>query len=730
MGRGCCIPGPAIPKYKSRALACGQYPLTGTVFELFSAHAQPEEADNLIVACSVDRPVMPETAAESVVLNGRKLHARLTARRPKAETRFIEAEIYDPQTSALLNLLKDHARKVRFVASYSSEEAMRREVFAIAQEKLRQKLGIASLRNPFKQSLAHWTVEDEKRLPGRTDAIRDIVVAMAHHGDLVLLKGRSGCGKSSLMQSGVMRRLRELDGSVPVPFRPTELMAGSGEGDALDRVARLIAETAGVPIPAGGPMAMRPGNYAKQLHSLLDNNHVNLVVGLDQFEEIIDELKLEGERTTGAPHSGWWPVLRFLKALCGSPRIRLIATLESAREKTFQDLRLGETIGLLPRTFNVDANEDTVAEIAQSGFARGGLPLDPAVIGSIKRQWTTFERGTPSDSASPLPLACLFFHRLYERFADQAGATADQRLESVFRKAGSHDDDQLLTLEEIGGKDAIAFADIIQNLADEAWRAGGGDPDFADPIEADKDFVGLDNFLKPLVAVDHDGQMQLRAAVMADANSSTRRKRRAFRDRRLLVPVPSDGQERLRPVHQALIDRWSPARRWFASRKHNLRIVQRFRDDAGYWIRRGEPIPLAPDGSTLRAAALTLSEHLLDWRLRRGGALAPSEAALQNQALALFDTADNPFTVLDGDANGSTYAHLAAYYHRVDLLCRFTTSHPECLTLENTKGGNLLEYAVWSEGPAVRFLIERNVPLTTARDPWNTIGVPIAEGLQ
>src|SRR5690606_5611863 len=161
---------------------------------------------------------------------------RLTAGRSKAETRLIEAEICDPQARALLNLLNDHARKVRFVASYPSEDAMRREVFAIAQRKLREKLGIASLRNPFKQSLVHWTVVDEKPLPGRGEAVSKIVAAMEDHNNLVLLKGRSGCGKSSLMQCGAMRRLREIDGSVPVPFRPTELMAGSGEGDALDRL--------------------------------------------------------------------------------------------------------------------------------------------------------------------------------------------------------------------------------------------------------------------------------------------------------------------------------------------------------------------------------------------------------------------------------------------------------------------------------------------------------------
>ena len=728
-GPGLLHPWPRDREAQDRALARGQYPLTGTVFELLSAHAQPEEADNLIVACTVDRPITSETSADSVTLNGRMLHARLTAGRAPSETRRIEAEIYDPQVSALLNLLKHHGRKVRFVASYPNEDAMRRTVFAIAQEKLRLKLGIASLNNPFKQSLAHWTVDDLKRLPGRTDAIRDIVAAMmANHGDFILLKGRSGCGKSSLMQSGVMHRVREIDGSIPLPFRPTELIAGSGHGDVLERLARLIAETVGVPIPAGGPWAMRPTNYAKRLHAELESNHVNLVLGLDQFEEIIDELNVERERRAGGPQRGWWLVIHFLKAFCASPRIRLIATLESAREASFQNLRIGDAIGLLPRTFNVDATDDTVAEIARSGFARGGLSLDPAVIEAIKHQWRAFEREAPDNKASPLPLACLFFHRLYERFADRAGATADERLEIAFQRAGSRKD-HLVTLEEIGGADAIAFADIIQDLADEAWHAGNSNANFTDPIEKSDGFAGLNNFLKPLVTVDHDGHVQLRAAVAANADSSTRSQRKAFRDRRLLVPVPSEGEERLRPVHQALIDRWSPARRWLAYRKRHLQIVQRFRDDAIFWHRRGKRVPLEQDGSTLRAAALTLCEHVLDWQLNRASALGPSDAALRDQAMAVFDTAEDPLAVIEGTPFRRTYAHLAAEYHCIDLLRRFAEINPECLVAVDGSGDSLLHKAAWSHGPAVPFLIAQGVPLTTDKSQWNAIAVPISEKL-
>ncbi len=723
-GPGLLHPWPTVLEEQELAFDRGQYPLTGTVYELLSAHAQPEEADNLIIACCADRPVTREMSFEEIVFNERKLYARKTRGRSKADTHRFESEVYDPQVRALLNLLKHHARILRFVRFFPNEDEMRREVFADAVRKLSKKLNIASLNNPFKQSLAHWTIDDEKALPGRIANIQDIMAAMERDRNaLILLRGRSGCGKSSLMQSGVMRSLRERDGSLLVAVRPTELMAGSGDHDPLFRLAQLIAETADVRLRADGPRALRAENFSKQLSAALEGRNANLVIGLDQFEEIIDELKLESERSTGLPKTGWWLVISFLNMLCGSPHARLIATLESARESSFNDLRIGDKIGLRPHTINVDATDDTVAVIAQRGFASGGLPLAPAVIEAIKRQWRAFENQTPNDSASPLPLACLFFHRLYERFADRAGATAGDRVNNAFRNAGSGDD-CLLTLEDIGGEGEIAFSDIIQNQADDAWRDGGGDPRFADPIETDPDFAALHNFLTPLVSVDHDGQMQLRAVVESDADFATRRKRASFRKHRLLVPVADGG---LRAVHQALIDRWSPGHRWFAHRKQYLQRVQRFRDDALFYHRRGMPMRLAEDGSTIKDAALVLSEHHLEWPKCGNGMLSVDEEAIRQAALAVFDNAEHPGMIVDGSKTRRTYAHLAAHYHSVDLLKRFVAIEPDCLQLVDIKGETLLHKAAWTDGPAVPFLIEQGVPLKPVKCEWNAIATAVSE---
>ncbi|GAB2198267.1 hypothetical protein MAH4_23780 [Sessilibacter sp. MAH4] len=228
--------------------------------------------------------------------------------------------------------------------------------------------------------------------------------------------------------------------------------------------------------------------------------------------------------------------------------------------------------------------------------------------------------------------------------------------------------------------------------------------------------------------VDHDGQIQLRTVIEADANEATLRLRKAFRKRRLLVPMPGLEQTRLRPVHQALFDRWSPANRWLTYRKEILQIVQRFREDAVYWHQRDKLVPLEDDGSTLRAAALTLQEHLVDWT-QSNEPLERDNVMLRDQALAVFDTAKDPLAVLEGSRSDKTYAHLAAIYHRVKLLKRFFALKPESINVEDRDGQNLIHSAAWSNGPAVPFLIAQGIPLKTEKYPWHAIAFPIIEHL-
>ena len=135
---------------------------------------------------------------------------------------------------------------------------------------------------------------------------------------------------------------------------------------------------------------------------------------------MLDEMALSGSKEQRS--RGWWLLLRFLGHLSKSPRILMVATLESSRRKTFESLDIESRIGLPIRTRSAEVSAKEVELIAQNGFALGGLNLDDELLQEIQDKWSAFlEKRSDSDSnASPLPLACLWFAQLYQTYEDRA----------------------------------------------------------------------------------------------------------------------------------------------------------------------------------------------------------------------------------------------------------------------------------------------------------------------
>ena len=729
---GILHPWPDKIEAQSNALDRGAFPLTGTVFEFFAAHDQDPDADNLVVAYTASRFVADSTNLGDIDFNDRRLWLRLSAGTTSdGEREQINRHVYAPQKAALLNFLKFVSRRITPPPWYSSLEELEQEVLARAKGKLRRRLGIVSLRNPFKSTLEHWTIDDRRDLPGRGKLIREICQEVRRHSDtLFLLKGRSGCGKSSLLQRGVLAELRD-KGALTVAFRPTDLDETADNRDRLDILWDIIADEVGCHDRDVSDPSVKRGRekrMADHLCKVLCQRNVTVVLGLDQFEEILDELNLTKDARSRA--RGWWLVLKFFSQLAASPHVMLVATLESSREQTFLDLKIEREIRLQRNILDVDVNATDVAEIAKQGFARGGLPLAADVVEAIKRKWVEFESETASQSksASPLPLACLWFAGLYERFEDLASASPADRLDIAAIRAFDGDS-RILSLADIG-KEGIAFENVIQKLADEAWQAAGKSTHFRSNIEEDDKYGALMNFLGPLVGLDKDGHKRLLSVPELGGDPPTTSLRHEFKTRRLLVPVPSRNQRddgtsrpRVRLVHQCVIDQWSPAIRWFDKQKDYLFLEDRFRQEATYWSGRGQPIPV-DDETVIANAAEVLAANHIDWTISEFHSLSSEDQLLRDQAISVFLNSRTPDAVVRS-VRRRTHAHVAAAYHLVELLERFKDISPECLQLTCKEGRNLLEAATWSKGPAVDFLLAHNVPLRTPKYEWSAIAAPI-----
>jgi ankyrin repeat protein len=728
-GSGLVHPWPIERDEQATILRQGGFPLTGTVFEMISAFSSEDSADDIIIGYVASRPVELETRLTETDFNERRLWERLTKECGSSDARErIREQIYQPQTHGLLNLLKYLSRRFGAQDCFPTAEAMQRSVLDKAKTFLRKRYGFTSLDNPFKGTLEHWTLNDPRELPGRLRHLREIPARItAHPRAFTLLKGRSGCGKSSLLQRGVLARLKD-QGCLVLPCRPTEIEPRRENEDHLDVLFDLMAETANCPMTRGDREAIRrtdrPRPFARHLVGMLERRNQRFVLALDQFEEVLDELQqLDTER---GRRQGWWLVMRFLSEMARCGQVTLIGTLESSRAGTFEALRIESEIGLQRQVIDVDVNGDDVAEIAETGFTRAGIKLDLRLVEKIKSRWEEFEAGNDARySASPLPLACLWLAHLFDRFEDKArvrrgAGTGDSALQAF-------SDDVTLTLEELGGE--VSFSETISQLADAAWSAARGTPLFPAALKSDRDLMNtLNNLLAPLVAVDADGHKRLLSVGTIAIDHTTKELRDNFRRSRLLVPASEYGgrraAQRYRLAHQAIIDHWPPGRIWFEWSQPLKAMTHVFALDAQRWA-RNPGSKMRKGKRFIQAAAVVLNHRSSEWETGALEDLGPEDEALRRYAIAVFHQSRDPSALIKGNLVRKRHIHLAAQYHFVDLIRQWSGQDKGCLARKTRDGDSVLHFAAWVDGPAVALILEQAGAPELNADKWHPIEASI-----
>ncbi|SAL40958.1 nSTAND1 domain-containing NTPase [Caballeronia telluris] len=729
---GLAHPWPRESTRQQTLLDDGCFPLTGTVFELLSAlSVGGEEHDNLVLGYVAPRDVDDPTLPDDMPLNNECLWESLRANKgSEKERNALRKEIYNPQVHALLNLLKYLKHSIGLPRRYPDARTMNRDVLRRVQEKLREHYRLPSAFNPFKATLEHWTLDERRQLPGRNhliSQIEDAVDRARSEGQrlFILIKGRSGCGKSSLLQRGVLARFRDRAEGV-LSVRPTDFDDVSERNDRLDMLWLMICDEvdgcrdASIEI---GTRRHREVRMAKKLLDVLAKRNARFVLGLDQFEEILDDLRtsLDDQKYS----RGWWLVMSFLRAIACSPHVQLIATLESSRQDTFASLGIEEKLGLHRRNFEADVGPDDVARIAETAFENAGLRLAVPALEEIKRCWERFEAEHSRDgrSASSLPLVCLWFSRLFDRFEYRASARPagiGAAMANAFEGEQS-----TLTLDDIG-TGAIDFSKVVSDVANDAWTSATGERLEPDALN-EENLVDLGRFLHPLIALDSDGHIRLRAVpILADADQTSIKLLESFKRFRLLVPATeavssSEGAPaRLRLVHQAVIDHWPPARQWFKRRRSYLEVQDKVRIDAMRWARGGRR-RIRANPSLIQEAAQVLLEHRANWTFSLDEEIERGDAEMRTYALTVFQQAKDPAVVIGSSIYGSKYALLAAMYQLVDLLDRFSQRDPAWREIRAGGDVSIMSSAAWTDGGAVPFLLSRGVPVRTAADVWSPI---------
>jgi WD40 repeat protein len=139
---------------------------------------------------------------------------------------------------------------------------------------------------PYK-GLQAYTEADGEYFFGR-DSDRDLVIANLRVSRLTVLYGPSGVGKSSLLQAGVMRHLRQMPESAfsYLAVRDAILLYHSSwRGDSLKQLGSALLKA--IPVHDGiqDIIGMQPSLSVELLDELIDRLNVNVYLLLDQFEE-------------------------------------------------------------------------------------------------------------------------------------------------------------------------------------------------------------------------------------------------------------------------------------------------------------------------------------------------------------------------------------------------------------------------------------------------------------
>lgn len=801
-------PWPEHPAERRAALDAGQFPLTGTVYELLVAlslnawggrgqAAADRGGLSLLVGYAADRATVADTTRNEITLNQERWFAGAEKPPPSSDAFDVwKRDRYEQQVQGVINLVKALARSPHgsFPIRFDSEDGMVEMLSRLAVGRLQKAYPADAFEAVFKPDLSPFRVDDPMPFPDREglrETLQARLVADGAEGQILALRGSSGCGKSSLLQKGLLGEdppaIRD---AVAVVLHPSDIGARS-EPTPLqcllcilaDRLEGGIGALPGLRAPAGGRISDRIDNALDALERALDRNRAKLILGIDQFEEIVDLAARDTDKQRGQPRS-WWQVLHFIGRAARRPRIWVAVTLESQRLGRVEDMAIEDRTGIHLSYANVEFEVSQVAEFVRQTAARRGLPVAPRLADAVERMVEAYEeerrqtvRGGPASSF--LPLLSLWLHRLFVKFRDRKrradegssgafGRTADPigledlRLRGIDMQLGplvselvwdawdeagelSTDRDRvtdenvlrafigILARSSPGGRDlvtacsSVAGFDLHRFIT--AVRANGisAIPGVALASRRVRASNSLDIFLGGLVGVDDEGNMRLTEMPRANDVGGISRLIEAHLKRRLLERVATT--HRVRLIHQAVVDNWPPARAWYEAERKRLVAARDLRQAAHAAGPAPEYAALAQDAGLVSRAAALLSARRSIWSPRQVSQLSDGERMVRSFCLGLLAEApDGRLTYDTGGSDPQVIAFEAARYDVEPALRRWLDADPDLVTIESESGETLLDKAAWFAPAVIELLLARDARLEGGSGEWHPIAGAIHAG--
>ena len=653
---------------------------------------------------------------------------------------------YRPQLLQLRNFLRYLERYWDVYPEPTNVAAARDEIRAFLQ----MALGIPEHvddRDPFK-GLEAYDVEDSDIFFGRQSerkaSVEQLETLWASSNPTFFgIVAGSGVGKSSFMRAGLIGHLCDLNYKGEHAYcgfcvRPSELLPpeeaatlGAADREGINPMRELFRfalrslDDADVLAPATDLDAevdrlarlkaeLQPRAAVERLEALLGSRR--LLVGLDQFEEVIDQRAVPDLRPV------WQPLVDFVAASVQSEPIGIIYTLQYNRGDA---LSLDPTLGPLQASGSqrsLSFPEQSLGDIIAEPFRKARAPLEPALADELERRIRKFadspdgttpvrldrNRRTALNSegrASLLPLVSLTMRRIYEKVAapalheaqqasaDHADGTGNSSVSEpaparpggeaadAFAKVSSERRDDtgpptiVLRLDDCG--DLLDVGAAIADLADQAVEAAR---EASGPDWSDEDTLNglLDRLVRP------DGLYRNRfslPAVPIPESGARRRLAEEFRRRRLLIEH-SWRADHVQLVHEAVLHYWEPAREWLESRRDLMELEEEVQLFARKWDSGGR----TDDG--LVAHEVDKAAELLArrWEPFRVRDVQPDVELLRSFCLELMRAHPSPSKVIANTERGTRHIGVAAAYGDADLIRHFIDKEPESVHAERADG--------------------------------------------
>ena len=681
----------ALPEWASWPDAVeGKAQITGTLFELLDAVNGPRHPGTTRKTLTLFKASAPDFAKGNTEARDRGYgfnHEwdRLcqNARRPPRQLELA----YDRQIEQLDLMAQNFFRSAQrpwsaFGSIEQTPDECLEDLRKLLAAQLPRLLGVetAPPGRKMAKGLLSYGPDDADILFGRDAAISRLFTrlsalaeARTPPGPFLLLSGRSGEGKSSLLRAGLIGRLRKGSfGDSLGPFVAVDTDAGSLTRAVPElALANAIQATLGEALLPGHALSdfspdQRLDKLAGAVIAALDRRppiggrKARLFLGVDQLDDIL--LRTEHEP---ALRDAVLSSFALLRALVDTGRVWIVAAVSTGMLDRLNQILPGHG---LPVEELTRAGEQELREVIERSFAALRLPEDE--IERILNEGVLWLR-TELDPGPVLPLLSALMAELQRASQEPASFAIG---------------------EGAGDTSTLSLAGVLDRLGERAWRQATGG------VTAGWN-QRLERLLRQLVVTQLGENLNLglrdcdenHAAVLASPELV-----QSLREQRLLHRTP---QGKYRLPHASIIRSWKRARQLYEEdRRHQITLAEmeqkalRWREAAG----AGNPQPVVTDEvdldriedlwfhwksnlerlpvDFLRASLLAGADRFVNggsFRRSDGGsrinmALAIDDPSLVEKWLQILDTSEgarrDASIAFQSQESGSTALHNAAAY--------------------------------------------------------------------